>query len=506
VSQLKKNLIANFAGKGWIALMTLAFVPFYIKFMGIEAYGLVGFFTSLTAVFALLDMGLGRTLNRELARQSVQSGNTQHIRDLTRTLEVIYWSIAVFIALIVLMLAPTTSNYWFKPQSLSASTVEEALLLMGLAIALQFPCIFYAEGLLGLQRQVLWNGMLIGTATFRAVGAVCVLWLVSPTIQAFFAWQIAASLLQTLLAAKLLWSCLPLSAKSPKFRNDLLLGVWRFAAGMTGISVMAVILMQMDKIILSKLLTLDMFGYYGLASTLAASLYVLITPFFSAMFPRLSQLAAGSDQEALKTLYHHGCQLLAVLVLPLAAVLVFFSKEVLAIWTNDIVVSENAHLLASLLVTGTALNGLMNIPYALQLAHGWTRLAFYQNVVAVILLVPMLILGVRLYGAVGAAMIWPILNSGYVLFGIQLMHRRLLKSEKSRWYFQDVALPMVSSITVAWLARLLLPEGMSNSVILMWLLAITCLSFTASACVTPYTRNLLVKLVGKYADRGANAS
>ena len=489
-----------------MALMTLAFVPFYIKFMGIEAYGLVGFFSSLTVVFALLDMGLGRTLNRELARRSVQSSNGQHIRDLTRTLEVIYWGIAGLIALIVLLLAPTISNYWIKPQSLSAGTVKDALLLMGLAIALQFPCTFYAEGLLGLQRQVLWNGMLIGMSTFRAAGAVLVLWLVSPSIQAFFTWQIAASLLQTLLAAKLLWLSLPQSEISPKFRNDLLLNVWRFAAGMTGISVMAVILMQMDKIVLSKLLTLEMFGYYGLASTLASSLYVLVTPFFSAMFPRLSQLVAGRDLEALKNLYHHGCQLLAVLVLPIATVLALFAKEVLTIWTHDLLISESTHLLASLLVIGTALNGLMTIPYALQLAHGWTRLAFYQNVVAVILLVPLLILGTRLYGAIGAAIIWPILNTGYVLIGIQLMHRRLLKSEKSRWYFQDVALPMIGSITVASLARLWLPAGMSNSLNLMWLLAITCLALMASACATPYTRNLLVKLVTKRADRGADAN
>ena len=47
--------------------MSLAFVPLYIKFMGIESYGLVGIFASLLALFGLLDMGLSTTLNRELA-------------------------------------------------------------------------------------------------------------------------------------------------------------------------------------------------------------------------------------------------------------------------------------------------------------------------------------------------------------------------------------------------------------------------------------------------------
>ena len=70
MSLIKKNILANFSGKAWQVLMSLAFVPLYIKFMGIESYGLVGIFASLLALFGLLDMGLSTTLNRELARFS----------------------------------------------------------------------------------------------------------------------------------------------------------------------------------------------------------------------------------------------------------------------------------------------------------------------------------------------------------------------------------------------------------------------------------------------------
>ena len=52
------------------ALMSFAFVPLYIRFMGMEGYGLIGVFTTMLAIFALLDLGLGLTVNRELARLS----------------------------------------------------------------------------------------------------------------------------------------------------------------------------------------------------------------------------------------------------------------------------------------------------------------------------------------------------------------------------------------------------------------------------------------------------
>jgi hypothetical protein len=38
MSIIKKNIAANFAGNIWQTLMGLAFIPLYIKFMGVESY------------------------------------------------------------------------------------------------------------------------------------------------------------------------------------------------------------------------------------------------------------------------------------------------------------------------------------------------------------------------------------------------------------------------------------------------------------------------------------
>ena len=50
--------------------------------MGVEVYGLLGVFMSLSALFALLDMGLSATLNRELSRLSVTEDSAQESRNL----------------------------------------------------------------------------------------------------------------------------------------------------------------------------------------------------------------------------------------------------------------------------------------------------------------------------------------------------------------------------------------------------------------------------------------
>ena len=95
---LKRNLIANYLGQGWAALMGLAFIPLYIKYLGIESYGLIGLFAVLQAWLSLLDMGMTPTLGREMARFTGGSHSAQSIRDLLRSIEVVALGVAIFIA------------------------------------------------------------------------------------------------------------------------------------------------------------------------------------------------------------------------------------------------------------------------------------------------------------------------------------------------------------------------------------------------------------------------
>ncbi len=66
----QKKYYATLLGNAWMALMGLVFVPLYIKFLGIESYGLIGFFAMLQVMTGLLDMGFSSTLNSEMARLS----------------------------------------------------------------------------------------------------------------------------------------------------------------------------------------------------------------------------------------------------------------------------------------------------------------------------------------------------------------------------------------------------------------------------------------------------
>ena len=169
-------------------------------------------------------------LSRELARMSNFDDTADQMRNLTRTLEIIFWIIAVLIGLLIIAASPIISQYWFKPKVLSHQEVLFGLCAMGLALALQWPLHLYTGGLIGLQRQVGLSILNIVMLTIRYAGVIPILWWVSPTIQAFFLWQGGASIVHTLLARSLLWYSLPKHEHKPTFRKASLKSIWRFAA------------------------------------------------------------------------------------------------------------------------------------------------------------------------------------------------------------------------------------------------------------------------------------
>ena len=90
--------------------------PLYLKYLGIESYGLIGLFVSLMALLSIMDMGLSSTLSRELARLSVIPGTEQESRDLVRTMELVYWTIGALLALSTIALAPHLASFLAEPE------------------------------------------------------------------------------------------------------------------------------------------------------------------------------------------------------------------------------------------------------------------------------------------------------------------------------------------------------------------------------------------------------
>jgi O-antigen/teichoic acid export membrane protein len=485
---VKANVVANYFSQAYVAVIGFVFVPVFIKYLGIEAFGLIAVFTILQSCLALLDMGMKPALGREMAKFAAGAHNAQSIRDLLRSVEIAAAAMATMISLGALWSASWAASKWLNVQSLPLSAVRHALVGMGVLCALRLVENIYSSSIAGLQRQVLQSVLNCSLVTARSLGAIAVLAWVSPTVEAFFIWQILISIVTIPILASVVYGELPRSPRPARFSWDSVSGIWRFAGGVLTITLLSLLLTQSDKILLSRLLPLNVFAIYAVAGVLSSALYMLSTPIGAAFYPSFTQLITLRDVAALRLAYHQAAQLSAVVMGSAAIVLIIFADTVLSAWTGNPTLTQGAAPIVRVLALGTLLSGFMAIPYQMQLAYGWTKLIIKMNFVAVALLVPMLFLVVPRYGGIGAAWVWVGLNAGYLLFGIYFMHLRMLPSEKWRWYGRDVIVPASAALAAALACRYCMPNPASTMIEILVLVFSSACVVIAAALVSPLVR------------------
>lgn len=453
MSLLTRNFAANFGASIVAAVVALLVIPLYIRVLGMEPYGLIAFYLALRAALQVLDLGAGSVVNREVARYAVRGDDSAEGQDGLYTVQVLYWVVAAAIGVAIVASAPVIATNWLVAKNLSSEAMTASIRLIGILIAIQWPVAFYQSALLGLQRQVVLNVVLtLALLVTHAAALALMLW--RPSVEIFFLCAIGVAFLQVTTLAGTFWRSMP-PARARAFRPGALRPLARFALGVGAISVIGVILAHADKVILSVVLPLDRFAHYSIAAMIAGALVVITAPVFNTIYPRYSALFAVSQKDAIAELHHFSTQLVTVAVVPAALTIIFFCRDIVEIWTRSATTAESVAPLAMLLVGGSAVNGVMTIPYALQLSHGWTRPALIFGILAVVGYLPFMFLMAISYEGEGAAFSWLLFNVVYFVVMAPIIHRHLLPGTFAEWLGLDVLLPTVCAAAVVALAAAL---------------------------------------------------
>ena len=483
--------------------MGLVFVPIYIRYLGIDAYGLIGVYVSLQVWFSLLDLGLSPTINREMSRFMAGETTIKTINGLLRTVETLYLWMSIGIAALIIILSPWIAAHWLKIGNLSEDTVMKSLMLAAIIIALRWMATIYRSAILGLQNQVWLNSFTAITATIRSVGTIIVLAIISKTLEAFFIYQGLTYFIETVWLFVKTHSYLPKTIEPPRMNLNFLRSGRGFIAGMGAIGILSTILMQLDKVILSRLVTLANFGYFSLASSVAASLYVLIIPISNVAYPRFTTLVARGEHVLLSEEYHKLSQLLSIILAPTSFVMIFFSNDILFAWTGSQNLAQHVAPIMSLLAVGYLINGLLHVPYMAQLGYAWYHLKLILLAIATPIAVASLIIFVPKYGIVAAAWVWLVLNAGILLVEIPVMHLRILSGDFRRWLVNDTFYPVVVSFILLASSNFFCQKYLPSTNRPIMIAGIIILDLTATivaATVTSEGRRLLAKLTNLVCD------
>lgn len=490
---LKHNILANYASQIYVTAVGIVMVPLYIKYMGAEAYGLVGFFAMLQAWFNLLDMGLTPTMSRESARFHGGAINALEYRRLARALEGLFGLIALSGGVLLFALAEPLAQNWLNAQQLAPGETLSTLRLMALIVAMRWMSGFYRGVITGAERLVWLSGMNSAVATGRFVLVLPLLMYVSASPLMFFGFQLLIALFELAGLAFQAYRLLPAKPAGQRIPWEWapIKPVLKFSMSIAFTSSVWVLVTQTDKLVLSKILPLADYGYFTVAVLLASGIMIVSGPISGALMPRMARLQAEGQHEELIALYRKATQLVTVVAVPTALVLAFFAPQVLWAWTGDAALVSKAAPALTLYAVGYGFLAVGAFPYYLQYAKGDLKLHLIGNALFVVVLIPSVIWGANNYGMTGAGWAWLVSNVVYFLVWTPLVHHRFAPQLHSRWLLRDIVRPAAPAIALAALAAYGVPWSSQRGVLFVELVLTGALLLLVSGAV--HKSNLLIK-------------
>lgn len=456
---LKRNIFANYTSQIYVTLINIVILPLYIKYMGAEAYGLVGFFAMLQMWFSLLDMGLTPTMARETARYRGGATDALSYRRLVRALEGAFLTVALVGGSTMFVTAGYIARDWLQVHHLPIDEVRTAVQLMAAIVAIRWMCGLYRGAISGSERLVWlgWYNSFIATLRFFGVLPVLIFIGVTPTI--FFTFQFGVAVVELaglLFHAYRLLPIMPNGTRVPWSWTPLK-PVLKFSLTIAFTSSVWVLVTQTDKLVLSKILPLAEYGYFTLAVLVASGMMVISGPVSGAIMPRMAKLEAEGNYVGLIHVYRQATQLVAVIAGAASVTVAFCAEPLLWAWTGD---KTLAHQTAPILILYAIGNGILAVsafPYYLQYAKGDLRLHLIGNAVFVVLLIPFIIWAASRYGGVGAGYVWLIMNLLSFVAWLPLVHRKFAPGLNLKWYFQDVLIIFLAVAIAGYCLNTVLP-------------------------------------------------
>lgn len=393
----------NLAGSVLPILTSLISTPIVLRCLGSESYGVMILIGLVPGYLSFADFGMGVASTRFGSEACGRA-------DSAREREVIWTAALVAVCSALVFAVPM---FTFSDWIMQAAQVPSHL-LPSASIALRLSSISFVVGIIAsvLNTPTLAR-LRMDLATLATAAPKVILALAAPAVLLMGGGLLGA--VSTGVFAAILGLVLTSLFSSHQLEGffrvrvntALLKPLITFGGAWVVAGIAAALLLNVEKLILVRLVSVQSLAFYSIASTFASLATLFSLGMTSSLIPAFSRLAGAEKWPAFETLFRRTTRITGVAVLPSLMLLCVSARPIFSIWAGP-EFGQHSTPVAYVLIAGLFFNLTAFIPHSTILARGRSELFARLYWVELPLYVLLACLLTSALGILGAALAWSI--------------------------------------------------------------------------------------------------
>lgn len=399
---LALNSVISLFAQGVPIIIAFFTLPFIIKGLGTERFGILTLIWAVIGASSILDFGLGHALTQFISKK-LGTRDIKEIEVYIWTALLIICTLGVVACISVCLLIPAiTANLMNIPEAYLAET-RNALYLLALSLPLLMLNISLVGILESFQKFALIGALRIPIIFCNYVGPLLVLPFTTNLV-AVVAVLVLGRFLSSV--AYFIFSYRLISEFSRKIRIKLsyikpLLG---FGGWITVSNIINTLMVNIDRFFIAGLLSTAVVAYYTTPLEVLARISIIPAAIMSVMFPAFSAEFAINKARS-RELFFQSIKTIFFLVFPIVLFIIFFAKTGLTVWISE-AFAEKSYRLAQVMAFGALLYGLNLIYYNFIQATGRSDIPAKLHMIEFPVYLFLLWFLTMEFGLMGASIAW----------------------------------------------------------------------------------------------------
>lgn len=403
---LARSTVWNIVGQLIPLVVAVATLPYVVRGLGPERFGMLSIAWLLLGYLALLDFGLGRAATKFIA-EYLARGECGKLQEFLWTSLALQVGLGCCGGLLLALLAPVLVGTLFHVPVALSNEARQVLSILSLSL----PVVLATNGL----RAALEAGQRFDLVNLLKVPASISIY-VLPAVGVRFRASLVAIVLLMLSARLLtglahLMCCLHIfpsaAARGFAISRSALAVLLPYGGWVTLSNLANPLLVYIDRLFIASLLSLSLLGSYTVPFEAVTKLWIVPASLASTLFPAFSSLSAEENRSRTRLLYVRSFKYLLLLLGPVVLLLVLFAKDILQLWMGDAFARQTT-IVFQILAGGVFVNCFAHIPFGLLQSRGRPDLAAKVLLVELPLYLPLAWCLVKRWGIQGAATGWTI--------------------------------------------------------------------------------------------------